>query len=90
MKKPPITTVRVRIEKHGELYTAESPDLPGLHLIGEKRGDVLKDIPNAIQYLYKTNKKIDVSVCRMVKPGAFPRRVYDKDRFVVSPQAAYA
>jgi len=90
MSKYPMTTIRVRIEEHGEYYTAESPDLPGLHLIGESRKDVLNDIPKAVEYLYKTNKDIDVYVCRMVKPAAFPRRVYDKDRFVVSPQAAYA
>ena len=59
-------------------------------MAGEKRRKVLNDIPNAIRYLRKTNKEIDVSVCRMVKPAAFPRRVYDKDRFVVSSQAAHA
>ena len=82
------TTIRVRVERLGKHYVAYSDDLPGLNLIGMRRKDVMADIPSAVAYLYKVNEGIDVSVCQMAKPLEFPNPVYEKDRFVVSAQAA--
>lgn len=85
-----ITTIRVHVERQGKHFVAYSDDLPGLNLIGKRQKDVLADVPSAIKYLYKQNSGIDVSACPMVKPMEFPNRVYEKDRFVVSAQAALA
>ncbi|MCY4214929.1 MAG: hypothetical protein OXF68_15060 [Gammaproteobacteria bacterium] len=83
------TAIRVRIERHGNHYIAYSDDLPGLNLIGNRQKDVLADVPSAVAYLYKANAGVDVSVCQMAKPLEFPNPVYEKDRFVVSAQAAF-
>lgn len=84
MYEPTATVVQVKLRHDGHYYYASSDDVFGLHLCGEDRNAVLRDIPKLIKILVKENSGVDVEVQRYEEPRTFPQSLaIDEDQFVV-------
>ena len=83
------TVVKVEIASEGDLHYATSDDVFGLHLASSDREALLRDVPRAIELLYKENLSVRVVAKPLADPAAFPRPVLRDGAFVVET-AGYA
>ena len=81
------TTVHVTVEKDAHArWHAHSRDVFGLELCGRYRDEVVNAIPEAIQFLFKENHDIEVSVRRLCDVTKFPRPVVVEDEFLLETE----
>lgn len=77
-------TVSVTVERDGfDIWHAYSADVFGLELCGRDKEKVVDAIPAAIEFLYRENHQVDVSVRRLCDVRQFPRRFIRDDEFLL-------
>jgi len=87
------TVVYVTVAHDGDLHYATSDDVFGLNLASRDRDALMRDVPRAIELLYRENHGVRVVAKPFAEPATFPRPVLRDGAFVVeteSRQSAHA
>lgn len=72
MSNTPITVIDVMLSERDGWCYAYSPDMPELHVCGQDRKAVLRDVCPILKKLYKLNYGKDVVVRPAAKPNLEP------------------
>lgn len=83
MTEPVATVIRVTIASDGELHYATSDDVFGLNLAARDRDVLMRDIPKAIELLYRENHGVRVVAKPFAEAATFPNPVLRDGTFVV-------
>lgn len=90
MSEASATVVNVTIASDGDLHYATSDDVFGLNLVSRDRDALMRDVPRAIELLYKENYDVRVVAKPFVEPITFPKRVLRDGAFVVETEGRHA
>ena len=83
------TTVHVKLDQDADgIWYASSDDVFGLNLCGRNRNAVLRDIPAALELLYRENRGVNVLVKELSDPTVFPRPKPMSDQYVLEARPA--
>lgn len=88
MNQPFATVVAVSIASGDGLYYATSDDVFGLNLAAPDRDALLRDVPKAIELLYRENFGVRVQAKPFADVEAFPRPIVRDGAFVVEAAGA--
>lgn len=72
MSKTPIAVIEVRVSERDGWSYAYSNDMPELHVCGQDRKAVLRDVCPIVTKLYKLNYNLDVEVVLAAKANLEP------------------
>lgn len=81
------TVVEVAISTEGDFHYATSDDIFGLDLASRDRDALLRDVPRAIELLYRENHGVRVVAKPVSEPVTFPKRVLRDGAFVVETES---
>ena len=88
MNQPVATIVTVSIASGDGLHYATSDDVTGLNLAAADRDALLRDIPKAIELLYRENHGVRVVAKPFAEVEAFPNPIVRDGAFVVEAAGA--
>ena len=86
--RSPVAIIHVQIVPNAGSFFASSNDLPGLHVAASSEEKLCDRVIQAIKFLFKTNRGMEVDVVPAVNVQSFPELTKPCDNFAVQRLAA--